>query len=90
MGAFRALLKFIGAYKLYEKWLERTVKSGDIPSHVALILDGNRRWAADRGLYPWLGHRFGAEKVDELMSWCMELGIKVITLYVLSLSLIHI
>jgi len=84
MGAFRALLKFIGAYKLYEKWLERTVKSGEIPSHVALILDGNRRWAADRGLYPWLGHRFGAEKVDELMGWCMELGIKVITLYVLS------
>lgn len=84
MGAFRALLKLLGAYKLYERWLSNTIKEGEMPSHIALILDGNRRWAADRGLYPWVGHRFGAEKVDELLNWCLDLGIKVVTLYVLS------
>jgi len=84
VSILRLLLKLFGAYKLYEKWLKHTVMSGEIPSHVALILDGNRRWAANKGLYPWFGHRVGAEKVDELMDWCIELGIRVITLYVLS------
>ena len=78
------LLKIFGVYKLYEKWLEETIKKGEIPTHIAVIMDGNRRWAMKRGLYPWLGHRFGAEKVDELIEWCMNLGIKVITIYALS------
>lgn len=84
MSLFIKLLKFLGAYKLYEKVLERSVRSGEIPEHVALILDGNRRWALGRGLPPWDGHRVGAEKIDELLEWCRELGIRVITLYVLS------
>jgi len=84
MPILEKLLKIFGVYKLYEKWLEETIKRGEIPTHIAVIMDGNRRWAMKRGLYPWLGHRFGAEKVDELIEWCINLGIKVITIYALS------
>ncbi len=84
MPILEKLLKIFGVYKLYEKWLEETIKKGEIPTHIAVIMDGNRRWARKRGLYPWLGHRFGAEKVDELIEWCINLGIKVITIYALS------
>jgi len=84
MPILEKLLKIFGVYKLYEKWLEETIKKGEIPTHIAVIMDGNRRWAMKRGLYPWLGHRFGAEKVDELIEWCINLGIKVITIYALS------
>jgi len=84
MPILEKLLKIFGVYKLYEKWLEESIKRGEIPTHIAVIMDGNRRWAMKRGLYPWLGHRFGAEKVDELIEWCINLGIKVITIYALS------
>jgi len=84
MPILEKLLKIFGIYKLYEKWLEESIKKGGIPTHIAVIMDGNRRWARKRGLYPWLGHRFGAEKVDELIEWCINLGIKVITIYALS------
>jgi undecaprenyl diphosphate synthase len=52
--------------------------------HVAIILDGNRRYAKARGLPAWKGHEEGAKNVDRLMNWCQELGIKEITLYLLS------
>jgi len=84
MPILEKLLKIFGIYKLYEKWLEESIKKGEIPTHIAVIMDGNRRWARKRGLYPWLGHKFGAEKVDELIDWCINLGIKVITIYALS------
>ncbi len=80
----RRLLEILGVYKLYEYWLMRQVRDGEMPSHVALILDGNRRWAIKRGLPPWLGHRKGADKVEELLDWCLELGIRTVTLYVFS------
>ena len=84
MSILEGLLRALGIYKLYEKWLEETIRKDKIPSHIAVIMDGNRRWAKKKGLYPWLGHRFGAEKVDELIDWCINLGIKVITIYALS------
>jgi len=81
---FQTLLKLIGAYKLYEKWLEQVINKDKIPAHIAIIMDGNRRWAAERGLEPWLGHKIGADKVEEVIKWCLNLGIRVITLFVLS------
>jgi len=81
---WRALAEVLGVYRLYEYLLEKEVKSGDIPRHVAFILDGNRRWARSRGLPPWLGHRHGAEKAEEVLKWCYDLGVKTVTLYVLS------
>ncbi|MEM0480714.1 MAG: polyprenyl diphosphate synthase [Candidatus Aenigmatarchaeota archaeon] len=52
--------------------------------HIGVIPDGNRRWARKRGLKASLGHYFGAKKVEEFLKWCLELGIKKVTFYLLS------
>lgn len=77
-------LSVIGAYKLYEKWLWHQVKNGVKPEHIAIILDGNRRWASEKALDPWFGHEKGAEKVEQLLDWCQKLYVKSITLYAFS------
>ena len=55
-----------------------------IPNHIAVILDGNRRWAKNHGLKPWIGHRHGSEKFEELLDWCLELNVPQISVYALS------
>ncbi|MEM2321334.1 MAG: polyprenyl diphosphate synthase [Candidatus Bathyarchaeia archaeon] len=80
----RALLSLLGVYKIYEKWLWHQVKNKSLPGHIAIILDGNRRWATKSGLKPWMGHFYGARKVEEVLKWCLDLGVKTITLYALS------
>ena len=77
-------LSLLGIYKLYEKWLLFQLGKGTRPEHVAIILDGNRRWATHKALIPWIGHRHGADKIDDLMDWCLELDVKIITLYAFS------
>ncbi|MEM1556989.1 MAG: polyprenyl diphosphate synthase [Thermoproteota archaeon] len=69
---------------LYEKSLLKQVSQMPMPNHIGIIMDGNRRWAELKGLDKSLGHVFGAKKVDEVLKWCHELGIKILTLYVLS------
>lgn len=80
----RNFLSIIGAYKAYEKWLWLQVKNGVKPDHIAIILDGNRRWANGQDLHPWLGHKKGAETVEQLLDWCHTLGVKYVTLYMFS------
>lgn len=53
----------------------------EIPRHVALIMDGNGRWARQRGLPRLAGHRAGAENTQRILRACQRLGIKIITLY---------
>lgn len=55
-----------------------------LPSHVAVILDGNRRFAKKLMLKPWKGHEWGKKKVQALLEWCYELGLKELTLYAFS------
>ena len=81
---FKRLLSVIGAYKVYEKWLWYQLKEGVKPEHIAIILDGNRRWASEQALNPFLGHEKGADKVEQLIDWCLQLGVKSITLYTFS------
>ena len=69
------------AYVLY---LERKLSSMPRPKHVAIVLDGNRRWAAERGLSASRGHRSGGEKVEEVLEWCDEAGVEIVTLWLLS------
>ena len=57
---------------------------GDLPRHVAIILDGNGRWAAGRRLPRIAGHRRGAEAVRETVRACAELGIEFLTLFAFS------
>ena len=73
-----------GLYKIYGKRLENEIRDGDMPNHVALILDGNRRWAKRHLTMPNKGHGAGADAVENLLDWCEEFDIKIITLYVLS------
>ena len=80
----QSLLSVLGIYKIYEKWLWYQVKGGTKPEHVAIILDGNRRWASERSLNPWIGHQYGADKIEDLLDWCLDLGVKSITLYAFS------
>jgi len=82
----RTLLRLFGAYALYEKWLSASIKNKEKPSHIAVILDGNRRWASYSGLNPEDGYWYGAQKVEELLNWCLDLKIRVVTLYALSLE----
>ncbi len=56
----------------------------EIPRHVAIIMDGNGRWAKERGLPRLQGHRAGAESVREVMEACIELGVEYLTLYAFS------
>jgi short-chain Z-isoprenyl diphosphate synthase len=71
-------------YGLYERRLAASLKPGSIPRHVGVMLDGNRRWARQFGAEASEGHRKGADKIQELLRWCDEVGVEVVTLYLLS------
>ena len=78
------ILQLSGLYKIYGKKLETEIKTGDIPNHIALILDGNRRWAKRHLQINKKGHWQGADAVENLLDWCEEFDIKIVTLYALS------
>lgn len=55
-------------------------------SHLALIMDGNRRWAKKRGMFAWLGHRQGAQAVEMVTQYCLDQKIAYLSLYTFSLE----
>jgi short-chain Z-isoprenyl diphosphate synthase len=83
MGRIRGLLGDV-AYDLYGHRLTSSLPLDQLPSHVGVILDGNRRWAAEMGSSSAHGHRAGGEKIAEFLGWCEELGVEVVTLWLLS------
>ena len=83
-GMKDVLLHLSGLYKIYSKKLEKEIRNGDLPNHLALILDGNRRWAKKNLSMKNIGHWRGADAVENLLDWCEEFDIKIITLYALS------
>jgi undecaprenyl diphosphate synthase len=76
----------IGVKKLQnrEEELFQEVLKGKLPEHVAIIMDGNGRWAQKRGLPRLAGHRAGIISLKKVVACAQELGIKVITLYAFS------
>ena len=70
--------------KIYERMLEKEVRSRKMPEHVAIIMDGNRRFARRRRLPPNVGHVFGTRKAEDVLNWCWELGIRNVTVYAFS------
>ena len=60
------------------------LRRGNVPRHVAIIMDGNGRWAKARGVPRLMGHRAGREAVRESVRGCVELGVEVLTLYTFS------
>ena len=66
--------------------LEELIASGNVPRHVAIIMDGNGRWAKARGVPRLMGHRAGRESVREVVKGCAALGVDVLTLYTFSVE----
>jgi len=55
-----------------------------VPNHVAIIMDGNRRWARERNLHPWIGHQYGIQPLKDTISLCIQYGIQHVTVYAFS------
>jgi len=69
---------------LDDKIQEELKKNGNIPTHIAIIMDGNGRWAKQRGLPRVAGHKKGVDTVKVIVEACAELGVKYLTLYTFS------
>jgi len=71
-------------YREYEQLLEKEILSSEIPDHIAVIMDGNRRYAGQLGKARSFGHAMGAEVTLRVIEWCYEIGVKQLTLYAFS------
>jgi len=65
---------------------DELIRRGNLPRHVAIIMDGNGRWAKARGVPRLMGHRAGRESVREAVKGCVALGVEVLTLYTFSIE----
>ncbi len=73
-------------YREYETLLEEEIKERNLPEHVAVIMDGNRRFARKLGISTKDGYLHGAEVTERVIEWCFELGIKQLTIYAFSVE----
>jgi short-chain Z-isoprenyl diphosphate synthase len=71
-------------YPAYEARMLRRMPTDNLPHHVGVMLDGNRRWAREAGEDSAHGHRAGAANIEPLLGWCDDVGIEVVTLWLLS------
>jgi short-chain Z-isoprenyl diphosphate synthase len=71
-------------YGLYERRLAKSLSPDRMPRHIGVIIDGNRRWARATGDPVSRGHEAGANKITEFLGWCDEVGVKVVTVWMLS------
>lgn len=60
------------------------IDKNKLPKHIAIIMDGNRRWAREKGLPDGKGHEAGAENLQKIVEYCRDIGIKHLTVYALS------
>lgn len=67
-----------------ESRLLARIRSAPVPKHLAIIMDGNRRFAASHGMLVQEGHVRGKETLEHLLDWCLEVGIRILTVYALS------
>jgi len=65
---------------------EQILQKGNVPKHIAIIMDGNGRWAKKRGLPRIAGHKKGVDSVREIVKLCPELGVEILTLYTFSME----
>jgi short-chain Z-isoprenyl diphosphate synthase len=71
-------------YSAYERRIAASLRHDRIPGHIGVILDGNRRWAKLFGERASDGHAAGARKVTEFLGWCDDVGVRIVTLWMLS------
>jgi len=72
------------AYQTYEKRILKEVLAMPVPNHVAVIMDGNRRYAKEFGMLVSEGHEKGKQKLEEMLEWCLEIGVRMLTVYAFS------
>ena len=77
---------FSPIYKIYEKRLEKQIRQNEVPKHLAVIMDGNRRYAESLGILPHEGHLEGKSTLEKLSDWCRSLKIRYLTVYAFSLE----
>jgi tritrans,polycis-undecaprenyl-diphosphate synthase [geranylgeranyl-diphosphate specific] len=80
----RGILSLLQIYRIYEWYLGKQIDPSRLPNHIGIIMDGNRRWADSVMVDMLNGYSRGADKVYEVVNWCIDMGIKQITLYILS------
>jgi tritrans,polycis-undecaprenyl-diphosphate synthase [geranylgeranyl-diphosphate specific] len=73
-------------YAIYERLLKKEILEEGVVEHVAIIQDGNRRFAKKVGISRLMGHTEGAKTTDLVADWCIEIGIKHLTLYAFSIE----
>ena len=71
-------------YAAYARRLTKELGSSKVPRHVGVMLDGNRRWGKARGAGAEEAYQAGADNIANLLSWCDEVGVEVVTLWLLS------
>jgi tritrans,polycis-undecaprenyl-diphosphate synthase [geranylgeranyl-diphosphate specific] len=64
--------------------LLKEVQEGPVPRHIAIIMDGNRRFARELGIDPTKGHLKGKDKLEEVTDWCLEVDVKILTVFAFS------
>jgi tritrans,polycis-undecaprenyl-diphosphate synthase [geranylgeranyl-diphosphate specific] len=74
------------AYQAYERRLLREVSRGPVPHHVAIIMDGNRRFAQEIGLATQEGHERGKDRLEDVLEWCLDVGVRILTVYAFSME----
>lgn len=74
-------------YRLYEWYISRNLKEENMPKHVAIIMDGNRRYSKIQGNVPVIdGHKRGVGTLEKVLDWCVDLGIEIVTAYAFSIE----
>lgn len=68
----------------FEAVAHAPAKAVGVPNHIGLIIDGNRRWARKHHMQSWEGHGYGAEKLEKVLTWCADLKIPQVSVYLLS------
>ncbi len=70
--------------RILAKKMMEEIKKYPIPQHIAIIMDGNRRYAMEQGMPPYQGHEMGKDKLKDVIKWCHEVGIKILTVFAFS------
>ncbi|KAF4673980.1 hypothetical protein FOL47_009898 [Perkinsus chesapeaki] len=76
----------IDRLSLWERFAIDILRRGNVPEHVAFIMDGNRRYATSHHLPKVQGHRYGYEKLIQVLKWCLHLGVKYVSAYTFSVD----
>lgn len=77
-------LKYLKNRQSFKQKLLNSINMDKIPQHVAIIMDGNGRWAQKRGLPRYAGHKAGVEALKEIVKACIELNIKILSVFAFS------